>query len=257
MEMVEELRDAGITGVGKISGVITGRVKENWSEDYPGMVKVEYFLGEAGLNQTGWIPVAVPYAGNAYGCYALPEIGSEVVVAFQMGDRNCPIVLGCIWNQQNVLPADTANENNTVKKWMTKGGCEICLSEEEGKEQILIRTPGGLALFLEDENGTIQVGDKEGKNGISIDTSKGTMILQAEKSLELGIGGNAMLSLDGNTKTVKVEAGKITCNADQSVELKGQNLKLEGTSTQVKGSGTLKLEADGTAQLKGAMVQLN
>lgn len=249
MEMAGELSST--------AGIITGQVKENWDEEHPGMVKIEYFLGEPGLNQTEWVPVVVPYAGNEYGYYALPEVGAEVAVGFQMGNRNCPIVLGCIWSQKNVLPADTANENNTVKKWLTKGGCEICLTEEKDKEQILVQTPGGLRLLLEDENGTVQLGDKEGKNGISIDTDNGAVTLLAEKSLTLNVGGNEMLSLDGNTKAVKIEAGKIACNADQSMELKGQTLKLEGTSTQVKGSGTLKLEADGTAQLKGAMVQLN
>lgn len=256
MGIIEELLDAQILTVGDVPGIITGLVKENWDEEHPGMVKVEYFLGEQGKNLTGWVPVTVPYAGNAYGYYALPEVGTEVVLAFQMGNRNCPIVLGCIWNRQNPLPGETANENNTVKKLLTKGGCEIRFSEEEDKEQILIRTPKGLKLLLEDENETVQFSDQEGKSGVSVDTKNGTLTLLADKTLELKVGGDVMLSLQGSSKAIEIKGGKLTCNADQSLELKGQTLKLEGTSTQVKGSGTLKLEADGTAQLKGAMVQL-
>lgn len=256
MGVIEELLDAQIITVGDVSGIITGLVKENWDEEHPGMVKVEYFLGEQGKNLTGWVPVAVPYAGKEYGYYALPEVGTEVVLAFQMGRRNCPIVLGCIWNQQNALPKETANENNTVKKLLTKGGCEIQLSEEEGKEQILIQTPKGLKLLLEDENETIQLGDKDGKSGVSVDAKNGAVTILADKTLEFKVGGNVMLSLNGSSKAIDIKGGKLSCNADQSLELKGQTLKLEGTSTQIKGSGTLKLEADGTAQLKGAMVQL-
>ncbi|MCH5341010.1 MAG: hypothetical protein J1E01_06065 [Acetatifactor sp.] len=256
MGVIEELLDAQIITVGDVSGIITGLVKENWDEEHPGMVKVEYFLGEQGKNLTGWVPVAVPYAGKEYGYYALPEVGTEVVLAFQMGNRNCPIVLGCIWNQQNALPKETANENNTVKKLLTKGGCEIQFSEEEGKEQILVHTPKGLKVLLEDENETIQLGDKDGKSGVSVDTKNGAVTILADKTLELKVGGNVMLSLNGSSKAIDIKGGKLSCNADQSLELKGQTLKLEGTSTQIKGSGTLKLEADGTAQLKGAMVQL-
>lgn len=256
MGIIDELLDARIITVGEVAGIITGLVKENWDEEHPGMVKVEYFLGESGKNLTGWVPVAVPYAGNEYGYYALPEIGTEVVLAFQMGNRNCPIVLGCIWNRQNTLPTETANENNTVKKLLTKGGCEIQFSEEEGKEQILIHTPKGLNLLLEDENETIMLSDRDGKSGVSVDAKNGAVTLLADKTLELKVGGNVMLSLKGSSKAIEITGGKLTCNADQSLELKGQTLKLEGTSTQIKGSGTLKLEADGTAQLKGAMVQL-
>lgn len=257
MGVIEELMDAQIITVGDVAGIITGLVKENWDEEHPGMVKVEYFLGEQGKNLTGWVPVAVPYAGKEYGYYALPEVGTEVVLAFQMGNRNCPIVLGCIWNQQNTLPKETANENNTVKKLRTKGGCEIQLSEEEGKEQILIQTPKGLKLFLEDENETIQLSDKDGKTGLSVDAKNGAVTILADKTLELKVGGNTMLSLAGSSKAIEISGGKLTCNTDQSLELKSQTLKLEGSSTQIKGSGTLKLEAGGTAQLKGAMVQLN
>ena len=257
MGIIGELLDAQIISVGEVPGIITGLVMNNWDEEHPGMVKVEYFLGEAGKNQTGWVPVAVPYAGNEYGYYALPEVGTEVVLAFQMGNRNCPIVLGCIWNQQNALPKETANENNTIKKLLTKGGCEIRLTEEEGEEQILIQTPKGLNILLEDGNETIQIGDQDGKNGLLIDSSGGTVTILADQKLELKVGGSVMLSLDGSTNAVDLAGGNVTCKADQSLELKGQTLKLEGTSTQVKGSGTLKLEADGTAQLKGAMVQIN
>lgn len=257
MGIVDELLDAQILTVGDLPGILTGLVKENWDEEHPGMVKVEYFLGEKGKNETGWVPVAVPYAGNEFGFYALPEVGTEVVLAFRMGNRNCPIVLGCIWNGQSAVPKETANENNTVKKLLTKGGCEIQISEEEDAEQILIHTPKGLQLLLEDKEETVKISDSESKNGMTVDSKNGTVTLFADKSMEFNVGGDAMLSLNGTQKEIKLAGGKLAANADQTVELKGQTVKLEGTSTQIKGSGTLKLEADGTAQLKGAMVQLN
>lgn len=106
-------------------GIVMGTVKENWNQDFPGKVKVELLLGEEGKSVTGWVPVAMPYCGNGYGYYSLPEIGCEVVVAFHMGDRNCPVVIGSLWNNKNKLPADTADDKNTVKRFKTKGGCEV------------------------------------------------------------------------------------------------------------------------------------
>lgn len=238
-----------------IQGIVTGMVKQNWDKDHPGMVQVEYFLGEQGKNLTGWVPIMAPYAGKEFGAYMLPEVGSEVVLAFQMGDRNCPLVIGCIWNKQNALPKETANEKNTVKKLLTKGGCEIQFSEESGKEQICIKTPKNLQILLEDEKETIQISDKDRKNGLQVDTKNGKLVLLADKGIELQVGGKAMIALDGNG--AEISGTKITCKADQGLQAKGQTVSLEGTSVEVKGSGTLKLEASGTAQLKGAMVQIN
>ncbi len=257
MGMFDELLQPSSPLTGTVPGIVTGLVKENWDKDHPGMVKVEYFLGEKGKNLTGWVPVAVPYAGKEFGAYALPEIGSEVVLAFQMGDRNCPIVIGCIWSKKTPLPKETAVEKNTVKKLRTKGGCEIIFSEESGKEQILIQTPKMLKIVLEDEKETIQISDKDGKNGIAIDTKNGMLTLSAEKKVEIKVGGNSMVSLDGNSKTVQLTGGKLVGKADQSVEFKGQTMKLEGSSVDVKGSGSLKLQSSGSTQLKGSMVQIN
>lgn len=257
MGMFDELLQPSSPLSGTVPGIVVGIVKENWNKEHPGMIKVEYFLGEKGKNLTGWVPVAVPYAGKEYGSYALPEVGSEVVLAFQMGNRNCPIAIGCIWSKKNTLPKETANDKNTVKKLRTKGGCEIIFSEESGKEQIQVQTPKGLKILLEDEKETIQISDKDGKNGVLADTKNGKLSLLAEKSVEIKVGGKVMASMDGNKSTVELTGGKLIGKANQSVEINGQTLKIEGASVEVKGSGSLKLTSGGSAQLKGTMVQIN
>ncbi len=257
MGMFDELLAPVSQMPGTIPGIVVGIVKENWDKEHPGMVRVEYFLGEKGKNLTGWVPVAVPYAGKEFGYYALPEIGTEVVLAFQMGDRNCPIVIGSVWSKKNPVPKQTAVDKNTVKKMRTKGGCEIIFSEESGKEQIQIQTPKGLRIVVEDEKETIQISDKDAKNGLKIDTKQGVLTLMAEKKAEIKVGGKALAAFEGNTKAVQVTAGKIFLKADQSVEAKGQTMKIDGTSVNVKGTGTLKLESSGATQIKGSMVQIN
>lgn len=257
MGMFDELLQPSASQSGAIPGVVIGIVKENWEKEHPGMIKVEYFLGEKGKNLTGWVPVAVPYAGKEYGSYALPEVGSEVVLAFQMGDRNCPIAIGCIWSKKNTLPKETANNKNTVKKLRTKGGCEILFSEEGGKEQIQVQTPKGLTILLEDEKETIKISDKTGKTGILADTKNGTLSLLADKTVEIKVGGKVMASLDGQKSSIQLTGGKLVGKADQSVEINGQTLKIQGASVDVKANGSLKLTSSGSAQLKGTMVQIN
>jgi len=240
-----------------IYSVTTGLVKDNWDKEHPGMIKAEYFLGTQGGNVTGWIPVAVPYASKGCGAYMLPEIGSEVVIAFNMGDRNCPVVIGSLWNQKNTVPAETAVEKNTIKRIKTKGGCEIVFDDKEGKESVLVQTPGGLHFKIEDENQSIEVLDKDGKNGVSIQAKEGSLTVSAEKKLVLKAGGKEMLVLDGNSKAATLKTGKLSAEASQGLELKGQNTKLEGSMLEIKGQSSLKVQSSGMAEIKGAMVKIN
>lgn len=259
-------------GQANINGVAIGVVKENWDKDHPGMIKAEISLGSSGKNLTDWIPVAVPYAGKEFGTYFLPEIGSQVLLAFHMGDINCPIVIGSLWNQTDVVPPETANEKNTVKKIKTKGGNVITISEESGKEKISIQTKGELKAELDDENQKIILQDKEGKNAISIDAQNGTMNFKSEKKAVFNINGQPMLTLDGEGKAVKIKAGKIEVEADQSLTMKGQTAGLDGNSLKIQGqqleltakasmaikaNASLKAESSGMTEIKGSMLKLN
>lgn len=237
--------------------IVTGTVKENWNADFPGKVKVELVLGEEGKNVTGWIPVSMPYCGNGHGSYALPEVGAEVVVAFVMGNRNCPIVIGSLWNNKNKLPEETANEKNTVKRFLTKGGCELAFDEEEGKAAVRLRTPGGLALFLGDEKKQITLQDEKGENGLLIDCEKGEVTVCAKNGVHIAAGGKDMLLADGQGKKTVVSGGSVNVEADQALGLKGQNLTAEGSMVGLKAQGSFKVESSAMLELKGAMVKLN
>ena len=244
-------------GERRIAGITTGIVKENWNEDYPGRVKVEILLGEEGQNTTGWIPVMTQYSGNGYGAYALPEIGTEVVVAFNMGDRNCPIVLGTLWNNKNKIQADTANNKNTIKSFRTKGGCEVTFDDEEEKARIEIKSPGKFTISIEDEKKLIQIKDEKGENGVVIDGDKGELKIDGKTKIQLSVGGEAMITLDGNAKTAQINSDNIKLQAGQSLQMKGQNDSLESGMLQVKAQSSLKMESSAMLEIKGSMVKIN
>lgn len=123
-----------------MDGVVTGIVKNNWSEDFPGKLMVEYTLGEAGKMETGWLPFMTGYAGPGYGGYQMPEIGAEVVIGFHSGDSRRPIVLGCLWNQTNTPPEQTSNEKNSKKLWRSREGYQVLLNEDEDALELSFST---------------------------------------------------------------------------------------------------------------------
>ena len=257
MGLFEDMMVSRAKNGGFINGILTGTVKENYNKDYPGMVKVELFLGEDGKNVTGWLPVMTPYAGAGFGFYALPEVGSEVVVAFNMGDRNRPVVIGGIWSDKNKLPKGCATEKNTAKQFITKGGNEIVIDDTENKEKITVKTKNGMGVMLDDEKKTLTLHDKDKKNCFEIDSAKGHVTITADKKLELKVGGSDAVVIDGTGKKLTVKSASVAVNADKDFQAKAQNLQMSGTVAKVEGKSSLELSSSGSAQLKGSIVKIN
>ncbi len=238
-------------------GIATGIVIENWNEEAKGMVLVEMSLGEEGKTDTEWIPVMQPYCGNGFGQYFLPEVDSQVILGFLGGDANCPIVLGCLWNNTDILPEETAKEDNSLKKIQTKGGNRIELDETEGKEQIGIYTKGGISLLLQDEKQLASIQDGNQKTMLQLDMKNGEAKILADQKLTLSVGGNAMVVMDGSQKKLTISANMIQMEGKQSMELKSQNTKIQGNMTEVKAQGSMKVNSSGILELKGSMTKIN
>ncbi|MEO8550439.1 MAG: phage baseplate assembly protein V [Kofleriaceae bacterium] len=94
--------------------------------------------------------LATPMAGDGHGAFFRPEVGDEVVVAFECGNTNRPIVLGSVWNDQRQPPgqADTAATNNT-RTIVSRAGHEITFDDSPGGGGILIKTSGGYEIHIE------------------------------------------------------------------------------------------------------------
>ena len=68
----------------KIPGVVTGQVTSVDDPDKQGRVQVSFpFLG--GQNDSTWAPVATLMSGKSRGSWFMPEVGDEVLVAFNQG----------------------------------------------------------------------------------------------------------------------------------------------------------------------------
>ena len=240
----------------QVSSLAIGVVKENWDTKHPGMVKVDYFLGTTGKNLTSWVPVASPYAGNDHGNYFLPEIGSTVVLGFNMGDRNMPIVIGCLWNEVNKMPKNVAAKDNPTKLIKTKAGNTIKFEEKSKKEAISIDTPSELELALSDEKKTITLKDKGGKNQIEIKTEAGQINITAKQKISIKCG-SASITIDGTAGKVAVEANQIDLNAKTTMKLKGPNTGISGSMIEAKADGKMTVQSSGITEVKGSLVKIN
>ena len=68
-----------------VHAVVIGIVTNNNDPDTLGRVKVK-FPWLAPDEESAWARMATPSGGNARGWFFLPEVGDEVLVAFELGD---------------------------------------------------------------------------------------------------------------------------------------------------------------------------
>ena len=81
----------------KYYGVTVGRVINLLDPMVLGRVQVQLPFIDS-LDLSPWARIAVPMAGQLHGFYFIPNIGDEVLVAFEQGDVNVPYIIGSLWN---------------------------------------------------------------------------------------------------------------------------------------------------------------
>lgn len=239
-----------------INGIVTGIVKEIYDEKFPGMIKAEIFMTDGTINVTDWIRVIVPYGGANRGMYFLPEVGDEVAIAFERGDIERPYVIGCLWNSIDTIPEGAVNKDNYIKKIKTKGGHELIFDDTDKKGKIDIITVNKMTISMEDENNCILIKADEDSNTIKIDSKNGEVTIKANKKINLDANGTK-ISVNGESNKIDISADNISLEG-KSVKISGQSVSVEAKSSlELKASGSVNINSNGVANIKGSMVKIN
>ena len=132
--------------LGSQTAIVTGPAGEEIHCDQYGRIKVQFHWdrdGQSNDKTTCWMRVASGWAGAAYGGIAIPRIGMEVLVTFLEGDPDQPLVTGCLYHKENVVPYDLpANKTRSTFKTLSSPGGgglnEFRIEDKKGAEQIYI-----------------------------------------------------------------------------------------------------------------------
>jgi type VI secretion system secreted protein VgrG len=88
--------------LGPETAVVTGPPGEEVFTDKYGRVQVKFHWDRSEGQASPWLRVVQPAAGG----FSLPEVGDEVLVAFEHGDPDRPYVLGSLWNPGDMPPQE-------------------------------------------------------------------------------------------------------------------------------------------------------
>jgi len=191
---------------------IVGNVTDDPQGECRVTLRFPFFDGATA--ESDWCRVAQPYAGNGYGAVFVPEVGSEVLVAFVHGDMRFPIVLGGLYNGKDKPPTNrTASTDQKMVR--TKHGHQVVLDDSQGKEAVRITTKGGHELTLDDAGGTVAVTGKGVK--ITLDDS-GSVTVQGENVTVQGtnvtVKGTAAVTVDAGQ--ISLDAGRISLGSAEA-----------------------------------------
>jgi uncharacterized protein involved in type VI secretion and phage assembly len=133
----------------QMKGVVTGKVVSTDDPDHQGRVQVAFpYLG--GQNESYWAPVATLLAGASRGAWFMPEVGDEVLVAFNQDDVAHPYILGFLWNGKDT-PPDPKTSNRVL---MTPGGHTLRFEDGDSKK-VILKSSSGQTITLDDSDGSI------------------------------------------------------------------------------------------------------
>ena len=202
---------------GLFAGVMPATVKSLEDPDGQGRIKIALAAVPDPDNASCeiWARVATLFAGNNRGSWFMPDVGDEVLIAFEQGDPRRPYVLGGLWNGVD-KPSQSASKANNLKSITTRNGVKLTFDDSQGQETLKLETPGGQTVTLKDGPGQIEIKDSNGNSvkleasGISIDAASRLSINAPQISIS-----SSMISVDAGMSNFSgvVRADTVICNS--------------------------------------------
>jgi len=216
--------------------VVGKQGEEIWTDKYA-RIKVQFHWDREGKkdeNSSCWVRVAQTWAGKQWGALSIPRIGQEVVVAFLEGDPDQPIIVGSVYNAEQMPPYSlpTNQTQSGLKTHSSKGGGpapnEIRFEDKAGSEEVFVN------------------GQKDYKR-----------VVKNKDELEIQEGDRSIKIKMGN-ETTKLDMGKAETEAMQSIEFKvgESSIKIDQMGVTIKGM-KISVEGQVLTEVKGLMTQVN
>jgi len=190
---------------GYVKGVASALVTQNQDPEKLCRVKVRFPWHDK-PTESYWARLATPMAGNDRGLVLIPEVGDEVLVAFEREDVRFPCVLGALWNGKDSPPF--ANDDGKNDKRILQSRKKHYLLFNDGATGVVeLFHEKGRKIVLDDNGFSVQ--DEKG-NVVKVDSNSGAMTIEAKGQLNI------------KAATITIEAtGTLELKASGTVTMRG------------------------------------
>ena len=154
--------------VSTLTATVAGPPGEEIHVDHAGRIKVLFHWDRRGVaddSASCWLRVMQPWSGAGWGHQFIPRVGTEVVVTFEGGDPDKPLVIGSVYNGTHP-PAFALPEHKTRSGVRTRstphaaGFNELSFEDAAAREQIFLHAQRDLDEVVL-RNHTLRVGGDE------------------------------------------------------------------------------------------------
>jgi type VI secretion system secreted protein VgrG len=220
------------------SGIVLGPEGDEIYTDDLGRVKVRFFWdhrAEATADMSVWARVVQPWAGNGWGTQFIPRVGAEVAVAFMNGDADHPVVLGGLYNGQQlpIYPVAEKTKSGLRTRSTLQGGTsefnELTFDDNKGQEMVFTQAQKDMSTKVKHDQ-TLNVGnDRSATIGnsetISVGNNQSVTIGNSET---ISVGNNQSVTI-GKSETITVGEGRTTTisDKDDSLTVRQGNLTIQ------------------------------
>ncbi len=227
-------------------GVVIGLVSDNKDPDELGRVRLTFpWLSDDFVSD--WARTVQAGAGKSRGAMIVPEVGDEVLVAFEQGSFQRPYVLGGLHNGVDQTPAgdvpliDSSSGAVDRRAFVSRTGHKLEMVEAAaGAQGIRLHTGDGKVTLDLDQKDTRVVVHSDGtvtveaRNGVTVDAGTGSLKLQGK---DVTISGKAGVKVEGG-------AGEVKVSSNTSVSVQGTNVSVNGSAaTDIKGGAACNIQA--------------
>jgi type VI secretion system secreted protein VgrG len=262
---------------GPQTALVVGPAGEEIHTDKYGRVKLQFHWDRQGKKDdksSRWVRVAHTWSGKEWGSLYIPRVGMEAVVEFIEGDPDRPLVVGTVYNKNNMPPqALPANKTQRgLKTRSSKGGSpdtynELWFEDKKDAEFVRFHAEKDFLATVEDtEKRTIKGKKRSGpgdaarkakieKGDDVLDVDNGDRKVTISRHHKMDISQNQTVTvgqeilIEAGMKLVLKVGGSTITMTPASIEIKTSILKTDAPLTNLKATAVL--------DAKGGIILLN
>jgi len=242
---------------GTQTAVVVGPGGEEIYVDKYGRVKVQFFWDQDGKKDdksSCWVRVSSTWAGKQWGFIQIPRIGQEVIVDFLEGDPDRPIIVGRVYNAEQMPPYDlpaNGTQSGTKSRSSANGGTddfnELRFEDKKGSEMVTLHAQKDFTLEVENDE-THWVGHDRVKN---VDHDETTHVKHDRTET---VDNDETITIHGTRTEVVDKDESISLGAKRTVSVKDDDTLAVSDGDQSltldKGKQTIAIQGDRSIVIK-------
>jgi uncharacterized protein involved in type VI secretion and phage assembly len=219
---------------GRVYEPVIAIVTDNKDPNKSGRVKIKIPV-LSGDDTTWWAPIIMLGAGKNRGWFFIPEKDDEVLVMFEHGEMDRPLIVGALWNGVD-KPPDKNPGGNPRRVIKSRQGSKITFDDDQMK------------IIIEDGTGKGKITFDSNANKIIIEALKGDVCFQAPQGDIVIVAKES--SFEAKQGNVEIHAGtNMAWGTDGTASIKGQSVTWSG-SKENQNCGNAQSPAAPTAEPK-------